>query len=102
MKIRYTKRLSERLKIRKFPYDLPRIVFLQAEKRFRDSLTGYKVAVKKIEYGGEERFIMIAYDIFDKEIVIVTCHPIREEKLKNRIKSGRWLLDQKNSQGTLR
>jgi len=45
---------------------------------------------------------MIAYDIFDKEIVIVTCHPIREEQLKNRMKSGGWLLDQKNSKGTLR
>ncbi len=94
--------MSQRLKIRKFPNDLPKTVYLEAEKRFIDTITGHRVAVKKMSYGGKERFIMVAYDIFDKEIIIVTCHPIGEKQINNRIKSGRWLLERKeNSTSTL-
>jgi hypothetical protein len=104
LKIHYSKHLSQRLEIRKFPEDLPRTVFLEFEKRFVDTITGHRIAVKRTNYRGKERFIMIAYDIFDEEIVvIVTCHPIGEKQMNSRIDSGRWLLErEKNSPGTLR
>ena len=104
MKIYYSKHLSQRLEIRKFPKNLPKTVFLEAEKRFVDTVTGHRIATKRMNYGGKERFIMVAYDIFNEEIVIiVTCHPIEERQINSRISTGRWLLErEKNSPGTLR
>jgi hypothetical protein len=54
------------LKIRKIPKDLPKTVLLKAEKRFMDAKTGHRIAVKRMNYGGKERFIMVAFDISDK------------------------------------
>jgi hypothetical protein len=38
-----------------------------------------------MNYGGKERFIMVAYDISDKGIMIITCHPIEEKQVSNLI-----------------
>ncbi|MEM2135251.1 MAG: hypothetical protein QXS27_09040 [Candidatus Jordarchaeaceae archaeon] len=103
LEIHYSKHLSQRLKIRKIPRDLPKTVLLKAEKRFIDTRTGHRIAIKKMSYGGEERFIMVAFDISDKGITMITCHPIKEKQVSNRIKSGRWKHEgEKNSQDTLR
>ena len=34
--------------------------------------------------------MMIAYDIKDNKVEIITIHPISDEKLINRTLSGRW------------
>ncbi|WXG39383.1 MAG: hypothetical protein WED07_00875 [Candidatus Freyarchaeum deiterrae] len=93
LEIYYSKHLLQRLEIRKFPQNLPRTVFLEAEKRFIDVVTGHRIAVKKMNYGGKERFIIVAYDILNKGIMIITCHPIEEKQVENRINSGRWSLE---------
>ncbi len=62
LEIHYSKHLSQRLKIRKIPRDLPKTVLLRAEKRFTVTRTGHRIAVKKINYRGKERFIMVAFD----------------------------------------
>lgn len=103
MKLYYSKHLSQRLKIRKFPHDLPKTVYSEAEERFIDKVTGHSIAVKKMNYGSKERYIIVAYDIFDEEIIIVTCHPKGEKQISNRVNSGRTLLErEKNSPRTLR
>ena len=33
---------------------------------------------------------MIVYEIKDEKIEIITIHPISDEKIKNRILTGRW------------
>jgi len=82
---------------------MPKTVLLKAEKRFMDAKTGHRIAVKRMNYGGKERFIMVAFDISDKGITIITCHPIEEKQVSNRVKSGRWLHEsEENPPSTLR
>lgn len=48
--------------MRKFPEDLPRMIFEKADRRYRDLETGHLIAVKRVRLRRLERFVMIAYD----------------------------------------
>ncbi len=90
MRIIYCKHLENRLVLRKIPRDLPLKVFQQADERFVDEETGNYIAVKKAQYHGKQRDIMVAYDEKEGKIEIITIHPLKEGQKENRIKSGRW------------
>jgi len=72
MRIVLSEHLKLRLKVRKIPKDLPEKIYREAEARYFDNQTLYKIAVLTAKYAGKERKM-----VTDKEI-------------KNRLASGRW------------
>ena len=86
----YTDHLKLRLKIRKIPYDYPKIIFNNPEHKFYDTVEGTYIAIKKLNYNNKERNMMVAYEKKGNDVDIVTIHPIKEEKIINRTISGRW------------
>ncbi len=86
----YTRHLRARLELRRFPTDLPRKIFEDADRRYRNGETGHIIAVKQVRLRGRTRRLMIAYDKTQHVIEIVTIHPISEEQEKSRVKDGRW------------
>ena len=90
-KIYCTGHLKLRLKIRKIPEDYPQKIYKEPEKKFFDNVEGTHIAIKKLEYNKKIRNIMIAYEEKKGDIEIITIHPITEEKIINRIISGRWI-----------
>ena len=91
MKVKYTSHLKVKMAVRGFPKDLPEIVFRGAESRFRDEITGHHVALKEASYAGKRRLIMVAYDIKDDVVEIISVHPIGGKQVEARINSGRWV-----------
>ncbi len=90
MEARYTDHLKLRLKIRKIPYEYPRKIYLDPEQKFFDNLEKTHIAIKRLKYNNKVRNMMIAFDVKDSGIEIVTIHPISDEKIINRIMSRRW------------
>jgi len=78
------------LEMRQFPEDLPRIIFEEADRRYRDRETGHLIAVKRVRLRRRERIVMVAYDQIEEGVEIVTIHPIREEQETLRVRGGRW------------
>ncbi len=91
MKIVYTDHLKLRLQIRKIPFEYPKIILENPENSFFDLSDNRRIAIKRLKYNGKLRDLMIAYDITDNRIEIITIHPISNEKIINRMMSGRWL-----------
>ena len=89
--ISYTDHLELRLKIRKIPYEYPKLIFNEPEQKFFDITEQTYIAIKKLKYNQKERHMMIAYEKKDDNIEIVTIHPINEEKIINRTIRGRWI-----------
>ena len=88
--IKYTEHLKLRLMVRKIPFNYPKIIYENPEQKFFDNFEGTKIAVKKLKYNNSMRNVMIAYEEKDKVVNIVTAHPISDEKIINRLISGRW------------
>ncbi|MBS7637273.1 hypothetical protein KEJ49_00035 [Candidatus Bathyarchaeota archaeon] len=59
--------------------------------RFHDEVTGHFIAIKEAPYMGIRRLIMVAYDIKNDVVEIVTAHPIGRGQVEARVKSGRWV-----------
>ena len=89
--MKYTSHLKVKMIVRGFPEELPEIVFREAESKFHDEVTGHYVALKEASYAGKRRLIMVAYDIKDDVVEIVTVHPVSSRQVEGRIKSGRWI-----------
>ena len=91
VEINYAEHLKLRLKLRKFPDHYPAEIYLAAEQKFLDIIERRHIAIKRLKYNNKVRNIMIAYDKLNGKIEIVTIHPITDEKIANRIISGRWV-----------
>ena len=46
---------------------------------------------KKLKYNGKLRSMMIAYEKSADSVEIITIPPISDEKIINRVMSGRWI-----------
>ena len=90
MEISYTNHLKLRLKIRKISENYPKIIYENPESQFFDNIEGAYISIKKLKYNNKVRNMMVAYEIKNKKIEIITIHPISDEKIKNRILTGRW------------
>jgi hypothetical protein len=90
LEVVYTRHLRARLELRRFPADLPRKIFEDADRRYRNGVTGHVIAVKQVRLRGRTRRLMIAYDE-THVIEIVTIHPISEEQERSRVKGRRWI-----------
>ena len=90
MNIIYTNHVKLRLALRRIPEEYPRLIFEKPEQKFFDIREKRIIAIKKLKYNHRLRYIMIAYEIKNACAFIITIHPIREDQIINRIKSGRW------------
>lgn len=95
MKIVLRPHLKLRLKERFIPEDYPKRIIRQFELKFNDAITDHKIAIKSLEYNGKVRPMVVSYDIIGSELQVVTIHPTNEKEIKNRLKSGRWVEDEK-------
>ena len=96
MKITLVPHLEFRLKIRKIPRSYPKLIFQKPDQKFLDAETGHKIAIKRLEYNEKVRPLVISYDIIEKEIEIITIHPISEKEIENRVKRERWINDEED------
>ncbi len=89
-RINYTRHLRTRLEMRRFPADLPKKIFEEADRRYRDRETDHLIAIKLVILRRQERLVMIAYDQTREGVEIVTIHPISKEQETSRASGGRW------------
>ena len=90
LKVVYTLHLKFRLKVRRIPYEYPKLIFNSPESKFFDFLEARHIAIKRLKYNNRIRNMMIAYEDKGSFVEIVTIHPISDEKIINRVISGRW------------
>ena len=93
MKIEYSDHLKLRIKLRNFPENYPRLIFLEPDFKLVNSVTKHGIAIKKLFYNKKERYLMIAYDKINEIIKIITIHPISIEEINSRLKRGRWIYE---------
>lgn len=86
----YTDHLALRLKIRKIPYEYPKRIYDNPDHTFYDQTEGNHIAIKKLKYNKKVRNMMIAYEMKNSTVEIITIHPITDDKIINRTLSGRW------------
>ena len=79
-----------RLKIRKIPIEYPKLILQSPNQEFFDVLERKQIAIKRLKYNGKIRNMMIAYETKGSFAEVVTIHPIADEKIINRLMSGRW------------
>lgn len=96
MKIIYREHLKRRLRERKIPNSYPKKIFLNSTRRFFDTGTNHHIAVAKLQYAGKLKNLALSYDIIDEQVEMITVHPISDQEITNKIKSGRWIKDEKN------
>lgn len=87
----YTQHLELRLRVRGIPRDFPRRMLEKPDQTFVDRVEGNLIAVRRLDYNGKERNMMIAYKQKANSIAIITIHPIRDEQIIRRTISGRWI-----------
>jgi len=90
MKIEYSAHLVHRLALRKISHDLPLQVYEGANERYYDILTGHTVATMNAVIYGKLREVMVAYDIKEETVRLLTIHPLKEGQKENRVNLCRW------------
>ena len=91
MRIILKPHLKIRLEQRLIPQAYPRKIFTQADHKYFDPLTNHYIAVKKLKYNKKLRPMVIAYDIINVEIQVITVYPTTEQEIKNRVQNKRWI-----------
>jgi hypothetical protein len=87
----YADHLELRLKIRKIPYEYPKVIYENPDQKFFDKIEKTSIAIKKLKYNKKLRNMMVAYEIKGEKVEIITIHPITDEKIINRAISERWI-----------
>lgn len=87
--------LRIRLKERKIPLIYPKQIISNPDNYYFDPLTCHQIAVKDLKYNKKLRPMVVAYDIIDTEIQIITVYPTTEQEIKNRLEKRRWIKDEK-------
>ena len=90
MKTEYSAHLTHKLALRKISQDLPQQVYEESNERYYDTETGHTVATMNVVIYGKLREVMLAYDIIEQTVILLTIHPLKEGQKENRLKSGRW------------
>ncbi len=57
---------------------------------FRDTATGYQIAVAKALYLGGEYLMMVAFEVEGDVATAITIHPLDERDMEAKVRSGRW------------
>lgn len=87
-KLKYTNHLLNRIKLRKISLNLVNKIINSPELVLKDTINETKIAIGK----EKSSFYMVAFLENNKEINIITIHPIKESQIKNRIKNKRWIV----------
>ena len=90
MEVQYSDHLILRLNIRGIPYELPRIVYERATRRFYDTQSHLNIGLLRTSYLGKKRDVAVTYRVYTSHILLVTIHPLKPNQLVNRLYSGRW------------
>ena len=88
--VRYSDHLEDRLVLRRIERDLPERVIREAERRFADTATGYRIAVAIAAYRGANHLMMVVFEETEREIVAVSIHPLDERDVERKVRNGRW------------
>jgi len=91
LEITYSKHLLERKKLRKIPNGLPETIFNQADGHYKDTQTGYSIAVKSTSFQKKTRELALTYEKVENKIILITLHPLKKGQKENRIKTKRWV-----------
>lgn len=91
MRITLKPHLKIRLEQRLIPRTYPRKILSQTNQKYFDPLTNHYIAVKKLKYNEKLRPMVVAYDIINTEIQVITVYPTTEQEIKNRIQNRRWI-----------
>jgi len=78
------------LALRKISRELPHQVYIESNERYYDIETGHTVAMMNVVIYGKLREVMVAYEIKEQTVKLLTIHPLKEGQKENRLKSGRW------------
>lgn len=89
-RIVYSGHLTERLGLRQIDEALPRQIIERPDRLFRDTATGYRIAVSKKEYLGSEHLMMVAFEIEGGVATAITIHPLEERDVEMKLRAGRW------------
>lgn len=89
-KIIYSNHLKNRLLLRKIDERIPKMIFENPDERYFDTETNNFIAIRKSDYFGKSRDIMIVYKEQNDAIIIITIHPLKQDQKMRRIESGRW------------
>ena len=90
MKLKYSKHIEARLRLRGITHELPREIFEDASERYLDAETGHLIAVMPVELYGRIREAMVAYVVGKDCAILLTIHPLKDGQKDSRIRSGRW------------
>lgn len=66
------------------------MIFENPDEKYFDTETNNFIAIKKSDYFGKNRDIMIVYNEQNDAIKIITIHPLKQDQKMRRIESGRW------------
>ena len=88
-KIIYTDHLLARINFRGVPKNLPAQIYRTADSYYFDAETNLFLAVKNVALGKNRRKFVLAFEIKDDIVHLVTIHPIKKNQ-EDRIKTGRW------------
>ena len=89
-KIIYSNHLRNRLILRKIDDSIPKIILENPDEKYFDTETNNFIVIKKSDYFGKKRDIMIVYDEQNDTIKIITIHPLKQAQKIRRVESGRW------------
>ena len=89
-KIIYSNHLKNRLLLRRINDQTPKIIFEYPDETYFDAKTDNFIAIKKLDYLGRNRDIMVVYNEQNDTIKIITIHPLKRAQKIRRIESGRW------------
>ena len=92
MKIRFSQHFAERQRLRDIPDGLAETILRDANGHYRNGISGWNVAIKRMAFQGKERDVALTYTVDRNEIVLITIHPLKEGQKDQRIKSGRWVV----------
>ena len=76
--------------LRKIDYYIPKKIYENPDENYYDTETNIFIAVKKSNYYGKKRDIMIAYYEQEERVYIITIHPLKQDQKNRRVESGRW------------
>lgn len=97
MKLILIDHLKSRLKLRGVSEKTVKNIFNKSQGFYWDSLRNHYIAVSQIKYKGKTRKMLVAYDKILDAVELITVHPVTDEEIDRRIKSGRWVYEKKHN-----
>jgi len=93
MRVVYSPHLKDRIKIRNFNENDPRVIFYRADKKYFDTLQNSNISIKNLIYNGAKQQLMKAfiYDKISNSVIIKTIHVESNQEIINRLKIDRYI-----------